>query len=136
MLRKRPILALLVVTITAMATASCGTPSGQDPGATPVDGSTAATGWFAYVPMSGTAEAPATPTHAPGGRTMTADRFWQIVDRAASPDPDAVAASLRDELSGLAPVEVLAFEAEFVTQMGRSNTYPPRGRRDGARLRE
>src|SRR4051812_25095293 len=44
MLRKRPALALLGVTITALATAACGTPSGRGPGATPVDGTATATG--------------------------------------------------------------------------------------------
>lgn len=53
---------------------------------------------------------------------MDTDRFWQLVDAAASPDPESAAESLHTALSALPPDEVLAFEAEFVRQMGRSNT--------------
>lgn len=53
---------------------------------------------------------------------MDTDRFWQLVDRAASTDPVAAAESLRGALSALPPDEVLSFETEFVRQMGRSNT--------------
>lgn len=110
--------------------ASCGTPAGAGGSATPVAPTTMdGGGWFSYAPASETAVAtdaasgPATPSTDDKGRAMDTDRFWQLVDRAASADPAAAAESLYDALSALPPEEVLAFERELVRQMGRSNTF-------------
>ena len=132
-LRRMPMMrrvgSLVLPALTALAIASCGTPTGPGGSATPVAPTTMdGGGWFSYAPASETAVAtdapsgPPTPSTDDKGRAMETDRFWQLVDRAASADPAAAAESLYDALSALPPEDVLAFERAFVRQMSRSNT--------------
>jgi len=127
---------VVLAALTALAVASCGTPTGPGGSATPAAPTSLDGGRFSYAPASDTAvaidapspaAAPTTPDTPPtrktdGGRAMDTDQFWRLVDRAASPDPAAAAESLYDALSALPPDDVLAYEREFVRQMGRSNT--------------
>ncbi|GAB2752739.1 hypothetical protein GCM10027039_08490 [Terrabacter koreensis] len=54
---------------------------------------------------------------------MTPDEFWAVVDRVSDQDTEAAAAKLATELEPLSPERLVAFEAQFVAQMARANTY-------------
>ncbi|MFC7597421.1 DUF4240 domain-containing protein [Terrabacter sp. GCM10028922] len=119
----RGALPLLVAAALTLTTASCGNPSSPGVGSTPVD-SIEGTGWFSYQPPPGATPVTTDPIATmPGARAMTSDQFWAIVDRVASRDPEGAAESLTSALEALGPEGVLAYEAQFVEQMKRSNTY-------------
>ena len=121
---------VLGLVVGATGLTGCGTPSGAGGRATTIGAtpSVEGTGWFSYGPLPTTASTtPPTgarrPTTATKGTGMTTDEFWQVVDRAAAPDPDAAAGALEVELSRMDAATLAAFGGEYHRQMLRSNTW-------------